>query len=224
MVKNQEVLLQISPRIQWITKNIKGQKILDIGFAGETEPVAYTEIRHALPQATIIGVDIQAEMVYKHKLSDTAVGDGTMLPFEEASFDTVTLFEVIEHLDTQVFEIFCEARRVLRTGGMFLLTTPNPYSWSRWFKNWALSGNPTQKANYKNFLGSPDHKMVWEPLSLINLLALRGLTVTSITTKNHRIPVLSRWIKRLKVVDLPFFPFSRLGGYTCIIALATEHI
>lgn len=53
------------------------------------------------------------------------------LPFEEAAFDTVVSFQVIEHIpDDRLF--LKEIHRVLRTGGVALITTPNrPLSLSR---------------------------------------------------------------------------------------------
>ena len=51
-------------------------------------------------------------------------GTATDLPFDEASFDAVTMFDLIEHVrdDEAVLQ---EAFRVLKPGGFLLLTTPN---------------------------------------------------------------------------------------------------
>jgi SAM-dependent methyltransferase len=52
------------------------------------------------------------------------VADATALPFAEASFEAVTMFDVIEHVVDHAKAIE-EARRVLRPGGFLLVTTPN---------------------------------------------------------------------------------------------------
>jgi len=46
------------------------------------------------------------------------------LPFSDSSFDLVTAFEVIEHL-TDWQPLLSEARRLLRPGGQFVVSTPN---------------------------------------------------------------------------------------------------
>jgi ubiquinone/menaquinone biosynthesis C-methylase UbiE len=51
-------------------------------------------------------------------------GSATQLPFPDNSFDVVTAFEIIEHLaDWQ--NLLSEARRVLKSTGLFLVSTPN---------------------------------------------------------------------------------------------------
>ena len=51
-------------------------------------------------------------------------GDATALPFPDASFDAVTMFDVIEHVPADAVAVR-EAWRVLRPGGHLLLSTPN---------------------------------------------------------------------------------------------------
>jgi hypothetical protein len=67
-------------------------------------------------------------------------------------------------------------------------------------------------------LGAPDHRIFWEPLSLMNLLYDHGLVVEEMTTKNLDIPLLRRFWSGARLLDLNFWPFNRLGFYTCLIA------
>jgi SAM-dependent methyltransferase len=51
-------------------------------------------------------------------------GDATQLPFENESFDAITMFDVLEHIPNHETAI-AEAKRVLRPNGFILVSTPN---------------------------------------------------------------------------------------------------
>ncbi len=53
-------------------------------------------------------------------------GDGMALPFREGAFDTVLCNEVLEHVPEPAL-LMVEAARVLRPGGVLLLTTPQTW-------------------------------------------------------------------------------------------------
>jgi SAM-dependent methyltransferase len=51
------------------------------------------------------------------------------LPFPDNSFDFISTSEIIEHLEKNYLgRIFCEFKRILRPGGIIILTTPNKFS------------------------------------------------------------------------------------------------
>ena len=56
-------------------------------------------------------------------------GDGTMLPFRDNSFDWLVCSEVIEHVPERD-KMIAEFGRVIKPGGIMILTTPN---WINWF-------------------------------------------------------------------------------------------
>jgi SAM-dependent methyltransferase len=57
---------------------------------------------------------------------DFRVHYGEELPFEPSLFDLVSAIEVIEHVESEAEEQFLtELRRVLRKGGLLILTTPS---------------------------------------------------------------------------------------------------
>jgi SAM-dependent methyltransferase len=70
----------------------------------------------------------RVEAARAHSGLDTiVVGSATALNFGNESFDVVCALDLVEHLpDPPAF--FSEARRVLRPGGLLLLSTPNPTS------------------------------------------------------------------------------------------------
>jgi SAM-dependent methyltransferase len=80
--------------------------------------------------AFVIGTDIAAEAVgharsrYGSDRAHFVQGSCETLPFSDAAFDLLVAFEVIEHLDGWQ-DLLLEAKRVLRPGGVLLVSTPN---------------------------------------------------------------------------------------------------
>jgi ubiquinone/menaquinone biosynthesis C-methylase UbiE len=100
-------------------------RILDIGCG-----TGYGTAELAQHARFVTGIDVSAEAIgYAHAhypLPNTTflAASATALPFSPASFDLITAFEVIEHLDNW-HELLIEARRLLHPNGMFLVSTPN---------------------------------------------------------------------------------------------------
>jgi ubiquinone/menaquinone biosynthesis C-methylase UbiE/predicted nucleic acid-binding Zn-ribbon protein len=80
--------------------------------------------------ASVTGADVSGEAVAYAREHFGAQGIRFVeapcesLPFEPESFDLVTAFEVIEHLERWQ-ELLTEANRVLKPGGVLLVSTPN---------------------------------------------------------------------------------------------------
>jgi hypothetical protein len=74
------------------------------------------------PQAEIVTLDIDAELSKSQpewERSTFVCGDARSLPFASDSFDVVTLFDVLEHIEED-YRAAEEALRVLRPGGWVL--------------------------------------------------------------------------------------------------------
>ena len=54
------------------------------------------------------------------------LADASSLPFKTESFDVITATAVIEHIEA-LEEFFTECHRVLRKGGIFIVTTSQPF-------------------------------------------------------------------------------------------------
>ncbi len=80
------------------------------------------------PQARVTNVDLDPTLADAAANRQARVrficGNVTELPFEPESFDAVTMFDVLEHVENDVLAL-AEAWRVLRPGGALLVTTPN---------------------------------------------------------------------------------------------------
>ena len=78
---------------------------------------------------------VEAEEITADKLVGVLRGDGTRLPFPDATFDVVITSEVLEHIQDDVAAI-AEMVRVLKPGGRFAATVP---AWLPETISWQLS-------------------------------------------------------------------------------------
>src|SRR4051794_2011696 len=85
-------------------------------------------------RATLGGM-VEADEIPVERYVGVLQGDGTRLPFPDATFDRVITSEVLEHIQDDVSAI-AEMVRVLRPGGTFAATVP---SWLPEKINWMLS-------------------------------------------------------------------------------------
>ena len=94
-----------------------GAVVLDIGARdGGLRKYLPRDIRYQ-------GMDIAPEFESEHVLiRDIALG----IPFEDERFDNVFMIEVLEHVHNP-WGALTEIRRVLKPGGVFTVSVPNPY-------------------------------------------------------------------------------------------------
>ncbi len=80
------------------------------------------------PNAQITNIDLDSEYESAPCNRQPGVrfvcGDATKLPFQDESFDAITMFDLLEHV-TDDGQAIAEAFRVLRPGAYLLLSTPN---------------------------------------------------------------------------------------------------
>ena len=80
------------------------------------------------PDAAITNIDLNAEYADApcNQLPNVTFlcADATALPFEDNSFDAITMFDLLEHVPDDAKAI-AEAKRVLRPGGYLLVSTPH---------------------------------------------------------------------------------------------------
>lgn len=104
---------------------VAGRDVLDVA-CGE----GYGSAMLASVARSVVGVDIAPEAVAharaKYLLPNLRFieGDCAALPLDSASVDVVVSFETLEHHDRHE-EMLSEIRRVLRSGGLLIMSSPN---------------------------------------------------------------------------------------------------
>ena len=126
---------------------------------------------------------------------------GQGLPFRDETFDVILASEVIEHL-AQPGIFLAEARRVLSTSGVLLLTTPNLWDVRR---VWAALTR-SQWSGYRD----PTHINLMQPRRLAALLHEAGFE--KVRWRTGVKPAYSRSIRRFGWrLDLPYPPLIGNG-------------
>ncbi len=111
-----------------IPADLRSGRILDIGCGSFPYFLAHTAFKEKfavdqLPMAKETAAKNQIEFFTLN------LNEEPHLPFEGAYFEAVTLLAVVEHLNPDSMALlFRESRRVLRPGGMVILTTPAAWS------------------------------------------------------------------------------------------------
>jgi 2-polyprenyl-3-methyl-5-hydroxy-6-metoxy-1,4-benzoquinol methylase len=140
-----------------------GERVLDVG-CGEGHLAA----RLAHGGAEVVGIDVAAEPLRRARvrypeLDLRKVEPEGVWPLADGSFDAVWAGEVIEHV-TDTGAWFSEIRRVLRSGAVLLLSTPD-HGRLQMFR-WAL----TPRAFDAHFNPRADHLRFYTRRTLTELL------------------------------------------------------
>lgn len=121
----------LRPDLQrWIGSTVSvGNRVLDVG-CGDGVRYAPMLLKAGID---LYGVEISPQavaMATANGIKAQCVDLSQPLPFETASFDRVMCLEVLEHLIDPEYAVR-EIRRVLKPGGMFLVSVPNVGQWRR---------------------------------------------------------------------------------------------
>jgi ubiquinone/menaquinone biosynthesis C-methylase UbiE len=105
---------------------IAGKKVLDIGCGN-----GYGTALMAKSAKEIVGLDYDAATVAGNQstyrsISNISFKQGSIppIPYDDGSFEVITAFQFIEHIEPRK-EFLKECLRVLSPGGTLLVTTPN---------------------------------------------------------------------------------------------------
>jgi len=132
-----EIMVEHLHRYAFALESVKGKKVLDIA-CGE----GYGTNLLSKIAGHVTGIDNESTVIdnakTKYNSSNLLFKTGSILqiPAESNSFDVITCFETLEHLNDHE-KILTELKRVLIPGGILFISTPEKsnYSDARNFKN-----------------------------------------------------------------------------------------
>ncbi|HUG64317.1 MAG TPA: class I SAM-dependent methyltransferase [Gaiellaceae bacterium] len=161
--------------------------VLDCGCGMGFYLMAIRELR---PSARLTGVDPDAERLrFLEDLGVSAravVGDARALPFEDESFDSVLMSEVLEHLRDDDAGLR-EALRVLRPGGVLAISVPHaryPFWWDPINATWiGLGGRPIRSGPIAGIWSN--HERLYEPEQLESRVRSAGFYVEDSRKATH---------------------------------------
>lgn len=175
--------IQKADMYEIIKKYVIGQNVLDVGCVGSVKEKTYIEKKkiwlHGFISRyakTCVGVDIAEKEVKKLKDAgyNCVAGNAETIDVGR-KFDVIIASNLIEHLYNP--GLFLEnVKRHLKTGGVVLISTPNPFFLMKFIEIVA-----------KDDQGCGEHTMWFDPKTLSNLMSAYGFGIKEIywTTSYH---------------------------------------
>ena len=131
-----------SPIVEYIARRYPNPVIVDAG-GGDGWVMKRCEESIAGMRGVVVDLSdvVVANGMNQNQLRAVAGVSGAIdhLPFESDSVDCVIAIEVMEHVRRPA-DAFASAYRVLKPGGSFILTTPNPLSYALWIEEGRFKG------------------------------------------------------------------------------------
>jgi methionine biosynthesis protein MetW len=166
-------------RVLKIIKGVSGKQLLDIGCGDGFFTIL---LKDSIGAEEVVGIEIasegikalEAKGIKAYKLDI----DEDIFPFQDSYFDVVNCSEIIEHLfnpDHMLQEIY----RVLKPGGICIITTPNLAGWpSRLalllgYQPYPTAVSPTHESAGKLFIKGYEGQ--WGHIRVFTLKALKEL-------------------------------------------------
>lgn len=165
-----------------LIEGLKPEKVLDIGCR---KGIISSTIREEF-NATVFGIDSDEQellLAKKRKILCIVSNlDQAKLPFRDAVFDVIIFAETIEHL-ARPNHALSEIHRVLKPGGIIIITTPNLTSLPNRIK-FCLGKDPTHISD-KDF--GNIHKREYTMKDLLFLSKKNGFSLSEYTYLNYKI-------------------------------------
>ncbi len=196
-----------------VLERIEGETIVDVGCYIGT---FVREASRRFPDRTVIGIDYSEDNIRIAQLLYPDLRDRFRrmsiyrLEMADASIDCVTLQEVLEHLEGAALAIK-EVNRVLKQGGVLVVSVPNPfYVWriatfvgseiNNAFRRWRGRATRLGVEVLSEDIEWDRHIYAWTPQTLLTLLKKNGFDYVDHCYENRAPDRFRRWF----LAVLPF--------------------
>jgi ubiquinone/menaquinone biosynthesis C-methylase UbiE len=164
---------------------------------------------------TLISCDIALSYLKRAKAKKIDAGfmrvDVHYLPFEDNSFDTVILTEVLEHVYSP-YRVLEEVHRVLNTAGILIISVPNNMTFSKFIQHLFNRFPPDHDA----------HLSFYDMYGIGRLLNFAGFRIEQRKTAFIYLPVLKRLFYFNGIQNLMNKLFNNFGDKIIIKARKTN--
>jgi ubiquinone/menaquinone biosynthesis C-methylase UbiE len=168
----------------------EGKTILDCGCGRGY----YLKMLRHLGNARLAGIDVELPYLRKARrntahLPGVTIANASIyeLPFPDGTFDAVILSEVLEHVDREA-EGLAEVRRVLKPGGLVIVTVPHahyPFWWDPINKTLeTLFGQHVRRGPLTGIWAR--HVRLYTPERLREVVRTAGLVIEAERSFTHR--------------------------------------
>jgi SAM-dependent methyltransferase len=197
-----------------------GINVLDVGVG---YGVFLHILEHEFGLGHLFGMDPfpgSIEKAVRYTSADIRQGDimDERWPFDEHSFDVVTCFDVVEHLEEPAV-FFSRVKRVMREGGILVVTTPNrdlPYR----MRSVPLLGIPDPNPTHINVRPSA----YWKQLATSNGYRIAGAWKGEHLTHIRLVPKVLSALCRLFRLDHRRIPLVRAFEQSFCMVLEVSRI
>jgi 2-polyprenyl-3-methyl-5-hydroxy-6-metoxy-1,4-benzoquinol methylase len=117
----------LKKRVKLVIKNKKSGRLLDIGCASGEFLAEFLELEKEGWELYGVEPNHNARDYAKSKGINNLFSDLSEANFKDHFFDVITLWDVIEHINTPN-NLFFELNRIIKINGVLVIKTPNPYS------------------------------------------------------------------------------------------------
>lgn len=171
--------------------SVKGEVFLDVGTEGFMlewiEALGYespqgTRFKKGLDKASLSGYQWSGKEYCCAYLNS----EKNEIPFGDESIDVITVFEVIEHFTSDSMFFLLEAKRILKTGGVLILSTPNSAGFEAIIQ--ALNKLPPMLFYkfHKGGMSDDRHHLEYTPELLKDMVGAAGLTLRLLETHDDK--------------------------------------